>query len=88
MLTKSLAAEYIQSGVRINAVAPGGVKTPLSTKIEFPEGMDFKLVKRYMGWRGLCEPEEIAAAIAYLASDDARFVHGTVLSLDGGIAAS
>ena len=87
MLTKSLAAEYIQSGVRINAVAPGGVNTPLSTKIEFPEGMDFKLVKRYMGWRGLCEPEEIAAAIAYLASDDARFVHGSILSIAGGIAA-
>jgi meso-butanediol dehydrogenase/(S,S)-butanediol dehydrogenase/diacetyl reductase len=88
MLTKALAAEYVQQGIRVNAVAPGGVKTALNTKLDFPEGMDWKLAKRYMGHRGLCEPEEIAAAIAYLASDEARFVHGAILSIDGGIAAT
>lgn len=88
MLTKALAAEYAKKGIRINAVAPGGVKTPLNEKIDFPEGIDWKLVKRYMGHRGLCEPEEIADAIAYLASHEARFVHGTILSIDGGIAAT
>ncbi len=88
MLTKALAAEYVETGLRVNAVAPGGVNTPLSAKIDFPEGMNWKLAKRYMGHRGLCEPEEIASAICYLASDEARFVHGTILSIDGGIAAS
>jgi meso-butanediol dehydrogenase/(S,S)-butanediol dehydrogenase/diacetyl reductase len=72
----------------VNAVAPGGVNTPLSTKIEFPEGMNWKLAKRYMGHRGMAEPEEIAAAIAYLASDEARYIHGTILAIDGGISAT
>lgn len=88
MLTKALAAEYAKTGVRINAVAPGGVKTPLNENLAFPEDMDWKLVKRYMGHRGLCEPSEIASAIAYLASEEARFVHGAILSIDGGIAAT
>ena len=79
--------EYIKDGIRINAVAPGGVKTPMNDTMQFPEGMDWKLVKPYMGRRGMCEPEEVAAAIAYLASDEARFVHGEILSIDGGVAA-
>ena len=49
--------------------------------------MDWKLVKPYMGRRGMCKPEEVAGAIAYLSSDEARFVHGAVLSIDGGVAA-
>lgn len=86
MLTKALAAEYVKRGIRVNAVAPGGVKTNLSANLQFPDGMDWKLVNRYVGFRGMCEPEEVAAAIAYLASDEARYVHGVVLSIDGGIA--
>jgi NAD(P)-dependent dehydrogenase (short-subunit alcohol dehydrogenase family) len=86
-LTRALAMEYVERGVRVNAVAPGGVNTPMNAKMQFPQGMDWKLVKPYMGKRGMAEPEEIAAAIAYLASDEARFVHGAVLSIDGGVAA-
>jgi NAD(P)-dependent dehydrogenase (short-subunit alcohol dehydrogenase family) len=87
-LTKSLAAEYVLTGVRVNAVAPGGVDTPMNQKIAFPKEMNWKLVQPYMGHRGMCQPEEVAAAIAYLASDEARFVHGSILSIDGGVAAS
>jgi 3-oxoacyl-[acyl-carrier protein] reductase len=45
--------------------------------------MNWKLVKPYMGHRGMCQPEEVAGAIAYLASDEARYVNGAVLSIDG-----
>jgi NAD(P)-dependent dehydrogenase (short-subunit alcohol dehydrogenase family) len=86
-LTRALAMEYIDRGVRVNAVAPGGVDTPMNRTMHFPKAMDWRLVKPYMGRRGMAQPEEIAAAIAYLASDEARFVHGAILSIDGGVAA-
>ena len=86
-LTRALAMEYVETGLRVNAVAPGGVETPMNENLRFPEAMDWKLVKPYMGWRGMAKPEEIAAAVAYLASDEARFVHGAILSIDGGVAA-
>jgi meso-butanediol dehydrogenase / (S,S)-butanediol dehydrogenase / diacetyl reductase len=86
-LTRSLAMEYVDTGLRVNAVAPGGVDTPMNRRLRFPEGMDWKLVKPYMGRRGMCSAEDVAAAIAYLASPEARFVHGAVLSIDGGVAA-
>jgi NAD(P)-dependent dehydrogenase (short-subunit alcohol dehydrogenase family) len=79
--------EYVEKPLRVNAVAPGGVETPLNAKLVFPDGMNWKLVKPYMGRRGMAQAEEIAAAIAYLASDEARFVHGEILSIDGGVAA-
>jgi len=84
-LTRALAMEYIHEGVRINAVAPGGIKTAMTSKLSFPEGMDFKLIEPYRGRRGACEASEVAAAIAYLASDEARYVHGEILSIDGGV---
>jgi meso-butanediol dehydrogenase / (S,S)-butanediol dehydrogenase / diacetyl reductase len=87
-LTRALSAEYVKTGLRVNAVAPGGVNTPLNQNLDFPKDMDWKLVKPYIGHRGMAEAEEIAGAIAYLASDEARFVHGSVLSIDGGVAAS
>ena len=86
-LTRSLAMEYIDQGIRVNAVAPGGVDTPMNEGIEFPKEIEWGLVKRYMGRRGMASAEEIADAIVYLASDDARVIHGVILPLDQGMTA-
>ena len=86
-LTKSLAAEYIKKTIRINAVAPGGVTTALSQGVQFPEDMDFELMAAYISPRGMSEASEIAAAVAYIASDEAKSVHGSIFSIDNGITA-
>ncbi|MCP5040215.1 MAG: SDR family oxidoreductase [bacterium] len=83
-LTRSMAIEYIHTKMRVNAIAPGGVVTTLTQTIEFPADMNFDLMQRYVGLRGMCEPQEIAGAFAYLASNEAKNVHGTIFSIDGG----
>jgi NAD(P)-dependent dehydrogenase (short-subunit alcohol dehydrogenase family) len=86
-LTKSLAMEYVKQGIRINAVAPGGVTTALTLGVKFPEDMDFDLMQRYISPRGMSEATEIASAVAYIASDEAKSVHGSIFSIDNGITA-
>jgi len=86
-LTRALAMEYLHQGIRVNAIAPGGVETALSAQVRFPEGADGKLIQRYVPARGLGNPEEIAGIFAFLASDDARYVHGSVWSADAGLTA-
>lgn len=88
MLTKALAVEFAARGVRVNAVCPGGVKTPLAAGIRMPEGADPGLVSKLFPLIDSAEPAEIATAVAYLASDDARFVTGEGLVIDGGQTAS
>ena len=83
MFTKSLALEYAHRGVRANAVCPGMVKTPLTANFNVPEGAEMSLMARLSSLLEGAEPEEIAAAIAYLASDEARFVTGAALPIDG-----
>lgn len=87
MLTKALAKEFSECGVRINAVAPGGVETPMG-EIPFPADASpavMQLIPRTpMGW---CKPAEVAAVIAFLASDDACKLTGTVVPVDGGMTA-
>jgi meso-butanediol dehydrogenase/(S,S)-butanediol dehydrogenase/diacetyl reductase len=85
-MTKSLAMEYGKQGFRANAVCPGAVNTPLIGNFaDFPENADGSLVDRYNFLPWFAEPEEVAAMIAYVASDEARYVNGAVLSIDGGI---
>jgi len=85
-LTKSLAMEYGRKGLRANAVCPGAVNTPLIGNFaEFPEDIDTTLVDRYNFLPWFSEPEEVAAMIAYVASDEAKYVNGAVMSIDGGI---
>ena len=86
-LTRSLAMEYIKQGIRINAVAPGGTATALVDAVQISDDMDGGLVSRYTGIRGMSDPEEIAGAVAYIASDEARSVHGAILSIDVGMTA-
>lgn len=86
-LTKSLAVEFAAQNVRVNAICPGGVRTPMNSgAASFPEGVDVSLLMRHASkLKGLdfCEPQDIAHAVAFLASDDARFASGTILSVDG-----
>jgi NAD(P)-dependent dehydrogenase (short-subunit alcohol dehydrogenase family) len=87
MFTKALAIEYADRGVRVNAVAPGGVDTPLIASFELPEGGDRKHVYRITSRMGFCTPDQVAAAIAFLASDESAYTTGAVLAVDGGITA-
>jgi NAD(P)-dependent dehydrogenase (short-subunit alcohol dehydrogenase family) len=81
ILTKNLAAEYGRRGLRFNLVAPGTVRTRVWD--DQPGALD-RLAKLYpLGRVG--EPEDIAAAVAFLASDDAAWITGTILPVEGGI---
>ncbi|MCY4036077.1 MAG: SDR family NAD(P)-dependent oxidoreductase [bacterium] len=86
-ITKAMAMEVIKSGVRVNAVAPGGVETNLSASFGFPDDPDMELMGLYMGFRGMAQANDIASAVAYLASDEAHRIHGAVLSVDAGLTA-
>ncbi len=86
-LTRALAAEHIKDGIRINAVAPGGIQTEMNESIQFPDDVDWKLVQSYMSPRGLAPADEIAEVIWFLLSDAARNVHGAMWTVDGGVLA-
>lgn len=84
-LTRSLASEYARRHVRVNCICPGGVMTPL---IEggFPvEGIDATLMARPAPQMNrIGTPEDIAALVAYLSSDESAYVTGSVITIDGG----
>ena len=83
-LTLGLAVEFAKMGVRSNSVAPGSIDTPIQDAFQLPEGADPKLLYRVMPLDEMRGPEQVASAVAYLASDDAAHVNGTVLRVDGG----
>lgn len=83
-LSKSLAVEYASQSVRVNALCPGSVKTPLAAKVTFPENIDQRLLSKMFPLLDAAQATEIAAAVAYLASNDARFITGAALPIDGG----
>lgn len=85
MLTKALAVEYASQSLRVNAVCPGGVNTPLAQNMQLPEGADMNLFGRALPLLPMIsEPEDIASSIVYLASEEARFITGVEFALDGG----
>jgi NAD(P)-dependent dehydrogenase (short-subunit alcohol dehydrogenase family) len=77
-MTKTAALEHARDGIRVNAICPGGVSTPMNE--DEPEGGVVPLTP--LGRRA--HVSEISGAVAYLASDDASFVTGTELIIDGG----
>jgi 2-dehydro-3-deoxy-D-gluconate 5-dehydrogenase len=83
-LTKALSNELAPRGVRVNAVAPGWVETDLTSSIE---GWKRDEVSARIPLGRWARPEEIAGAVAWLVSDDAGYVTGTIVSVDGGFQA-
>ncbi len=84
-LTKALADEYLGRGVRVNAVAPGGIATPMQELFRLPEGADANLLAKLLTPLGMGQPEEIAALVAFVASEEGRYITGAILSIDGGL---
>ncbi len=86
-MTRALAVEYFKKKIRVNAVAPGGTDTQMHNAVVIPEEPDFELMLRATVPRENSPPSDIAAAIAFLASDEAASVHGAILSVDNGLMA-
>jgi NAD(P)-dependent dehydrogenase (short-subunit alcohol dehydrogenase family) len=87
LLTKALAVEYGRKEIRINCVCPGGIETPLINEFKLPPGVSEAALVRIspLGRMGL--PTEVAGTIAFLASDDATYINGAAIVVDGGMIA-
>ena len=84
-LTKALATEY-DTPIRINAVAPGGVETNMYAAFMPPEGVDWNRMRKMSRDNvAAAVPAELASLYAYLGSDEARYITGSIMVMDGGI---
>ncbi len=84
MLTRSLACEWGNAGVRVNCVAPAYIRTPLVASLIDGGKIDVDRVERRTPMARMGDPLEVARAVAYLSSDWASYVTGTTLTVDGG----
>ena len=87
-MSRELGVQFARQGIRVNALCPGPVNTPLLKELfaKDPERAQRRLIHVPVG--RFAEPEELAAAVAFLASDDASFITGSTFLVDGGISAA
>jgi NAD(P)-dependent dehydrogenase (short-subunit alcohol dehydrogenase family) len=83
-MTRALSVEYVKQGLRVNAICPGGIKTPLHGQFNLPKDADIELLKGAIPFVDYAGPEHIASAVAFIASDDGRYMNGSEIRLDGG----
>ncbi|HYI61888.1 MAG TPA: SDR family NAD(P)-dependent oxidoreductase [Acidimicrobiales bacterium] len=82
--THTLAVEYAKRGVRVNAIAPGSVRTAMTKGLDLPADADWDLLPRIMSPVGPGEPAAVASVVALLASDDGAHINGEIIRIDGG----
>lgn len=82
-MTRTLALEYARQGIRVNAIGPGATATPINDWVNDPEAL--AKAEKFIPMGRVGEPEEMAAAAAFLASDDAAYITGQTLFIDGGL---
>jgi len=83
-LTQYIATQHGKDGIRCNAIAPGPVSAPHLREFA---GEIFAIIERHMPMRKMGEPQDAAALIAFLASQDSRYINGQVIAIDGGLTA-
>lgn len=83
-LTRALAVEYTADRLRVNAVCPGGMLTPQLEHFSAPDNPNYDLIMRTASPRGMMQPLDVANLIAFLASDAAAAIHGSVYRVDNG----
>jgi NAD(P)-dependent dehydrogenase (short-subunit alcohol dehydrogenase family) len=82
-LTRTIAIEYGKQGVRANSICPGSIKTPMTSAVAFPEGIDMQLILRANALDTARGPETVASLVAFLASEDGAHVNGEDIRVDG-----
>ncbi len=83
-LTRALAVEYGGKGVRVNAICPGSIKTPMGSGGNLPKDVNWELLKRAMPLDKPRGPEVVASVVAMLASKDGEHINGESIRMDGG----
>jgi NAD(P)-dependent dehydrogenase (short-subunit alcohol dehydrogenase family) len=83
-MSRAMAVHYAPQGIRVNVIAPALIATPMSQPAQSNKRIQNRLKQLQPLTGAFGQPEDVAAAVAYLASEDAKFVTGTVLTVDGG----
>ncbi|GEO57167.1 glucose-1-dehydrogenase [Companilactobacillus paralimentarius] len=84
MFTKTIAMEYAKDGIRVNAIGPGAINTPINAK-KFADKEQYDQTVSMVPMDRIGKPEEVAAGAAWLASDESSYVTGVTLFIDGGM---